>query len=387
MNGVDPRAAEALENIVYIGLPGAFGREVGQFRPDPAIPLPVETGGAGASFDPRSLTGEALVAGMLRVLAWNPGHEHAAYYRAFVRAVKPELLAVLSEAGVLKARSHAWDVAEEIFLALAGLYPEAPEPLLDLAVLYEDRAESLIAAEEEELAEKFNELAFERYKTLLSMEPPFPEAFLNAGFFFLRRKNWEKAASLLETYSHIGPEGERRDRALAVVKSLRDRGYLDELFKEAYDFIRLGKEGEGLAKAELFLEKNPLVWNAWFLKGWALRRLMRWDEARQSFEKALALGADAASGDQAEEPMPAGDVYNELAICLLELDRLDEARRALEKALAKEPENVKIITNLGVVAFKQGRRSEAAGFFRTALEIEPEDRAAASWLANAEGED
>ena len=386
MSGVDPRAAEALENIVFIGLPSAFNKEIGQFRPDPAIALPIETGGAGAAFDPRSLTGEALVAGMLRILAWDPGHEHAAYYRAFVRAVKPELLAVLSEAGVLKARSHAWDVAEEIFLALAGLYPEAPEPLLDLAVLYEDRAESLGAAEEEEEAERFNEMAFERYKTLLSMEPPFPEGFLNAGFFFLRRKNWEKAASLLETYSRIGPEGERRDRALAVVKSLRDRGYLDELFKEAYDFIRLGKEKEGLEKAELFLGKNPLVWNAWFLKGWALRRLSRWDEGRQAFEKALALGADGASGDQDEEPMPAGDVYNELAICLLELDRLDEARKALEKALVKEPENVKIITNLGVVAFKQGRRSEAQGFFRTALEIEPEDRAAASWLANAEGE-
>jgi len=383
MHIVDPRGAEALENLVYIALPEAFDKVMGAFKPDPSIPLPVETAGAGAGFDPRELSGEAIVAGMLRLLAWDPENEHAAYYRDFVRAVKPELLAVLSEAGVLKARSRAWDVAEEIFLALAGLYPEAPEPLIDLAVLYEDQAESLLGAGKEEEAERLNEMAFERYKTLLGMEPPFSEAFLNAGFFFLRRKNWERAASLLETYTRIGPEGERRDKAAAVVKSLTERGYLDEIFKEAYDFIRLGKEAEGLAKAELFIQKNPHVWNAWFLKGWALRRLTRWEEARAAFEQALELGADRQESDEA---MPAGDVYNELAICLLELNRVDEAKRALEKALSREPENVKIITNLGVVAFRSGRRDEAVGFFKTALEIEPDDRAAASWLAQAEGE-
>ena len=379
---VDPRAAQALENLVYVSLPEAFDREIGSFKPDSAIPLPVET--AGNTFDPRNLSAEAIVAGMLRVLAWSPENEHADYYRAFVRAVKPDLLNVLTEAGILKARSRAWDVAEEIFLALIGLYPEVPEPLLDLAVLYEDRAESLGSAGDEEGAERHTELAFDRYKELLSREPPFPEAFLNAGFFFLRSKNWEKAASLLETYVRIGAPGEKRDKAEAVVKNLRDRGYLDELFKEAYDFIRLGKEAEGLEKAERFLAENPRVWNAWFLKGWALRRLSRWDEARLAFERALELGVESDARSQGEEGMPLGDVYNELSICLLELDRVDEARGALEKALTREPENVKIITNLGVVAFRQGKRSEAAGFFRTALEIEPEDKTAASWLSKVE---
>ena len=75
------------------------------------------------------------------------------------------------------------------------------------------------------------------------------------------------------------------------------------------------------------------------------------------------------------------DALNELSICLLELGRIVEARRALEKALRVEPENVKIISNLGAIALRQGRRSEAAGFFRTALEIDPDDPAAKNWLA------
>ncbi|MEI6877001.1 MAG: tetratricopeptide repeat protein, partial [Spirochaetota bacterium] len=147
---------------------------------------------------------------------------------------------------------------------------------------------------------------------------------------------------------------------------------MDNLFKEAYDFIRLGREDEGLAKARLFLQKNPTVWNAWFLTGWALRRLTKWDEARIAFERALELGAEGT------------DVRNELSICLLELGRVGEARRELEKALNEEPENVKIITNLGAIALRQGRPDEAACFFRTALEIESGDLAATRWLAEVE---
>ncbi len=368
------RRDEALGRLVYIELPKAFNREIGAFKPDPSIPLPVETAGIVDNFDPRAITGEAIVAGMMRILAWDPDNLNAAYYRGFVRAVKPELLSLLSEAGVLKARSKAWDVAEEIFLALAGIYPEAPEPLVDLAILYEDHAESLAAAGDEEGAEFLDSLAFERHKALLALEPSFPEAYFNAGFFFLRRRNYERAASLLETYVQIGPEGERRVRASEVLSSLRDQGYLDELFKEAYDFIKLGRESEGLEKASLFLARNPRIWNAWFLKGWALRRLSRWAEGRDAFERAIELGAEGT------------DVFNELSICLLELGCVDEARSALEKALVREPENTKIITNLGAVAVRQGRSAEAEGFFRTALEIEPEDRAAAAWLLRLEAE-
>ena len=52
-----------------------------------------------------------------------------------MKAVKPDILAELSEAGIVKARNKDWEIAEEIFKALSGLYPDAPEPLIDLAVM------------------------------------------------------------------------------------------------------------------------------------------------------------------------------------------------------------------------------------------------------------
>jgi Tfp pilus assembly protein PilF len=65
----------------------------------------------------------------------------------------------------------------------------------------------------------------------------------------------------------------------------------------------------------------------------------------------------------------------------MELGDYRAARRELETALREDPENVKIISNLGVLAKKQGDDEEAAGFFRAVLELEPEDPIAREYLA------
>jgi Flp pilus assembly protein TadD len=64
----------------------------------------------------------------------------------------------------------------------------------------------------------------------------------------------------------------------------------------------------------------------------------------------------------------------------MEMRDFKGARKELEAALRKEPENVKIISNLGVLAMKNGDDDEAAAFFRTVLELEPEDPLAAAYL-------
>jgi Flp pilus assembly protein TadD len=56
------------------------------------------------------------------------------------------------------------------------------------------------------------------------------------------------------------------------------------------------------------------------------------------------------------------------------------ARRELERALTNDPENVKIISNLGVLALKNNEKEKAAAFFRTVLEIDSSDPVAKSYL-------
>jgi Flp pilus assembly protein TadD len=69
-----------------------------------------------------------------------------------------------------------------------------------------------------------------------------------------------------------------------------------------------------------------------------------------------------------------------MAICLMDLGDFSGAGKELEAALRKDPENVKIISNLGVLAGKAGDRQKAAAFFRTVLELAPDDPIARAWL-------
>lgn len=366
------RSERALSSVLFVRLPEEALRQFGFGELEATIPLPVQMQGKIVKFDPASVTVESIMAGILRVLAWKPEDPHADRYRVLVKALRPELAAELADAGLAKAQARDWDLAEEILLALAGLYPEAPEPLLDLALLREDHARLLREESQDERAEEEEELAEESYRRLLAQEPPFSPAYYHAAFFYLRIKDYDRAVSLFTSYVGLGDDEEKLAKAKEALAKLGELGYLDSAFKEAYDFIQMGQEEKGLERARDFVGQNPSLWNGWFLVGWASRRLGRWEEAAQAFEKATALGSQEC------------DTFNELALCQMELGRLPEARRSLERALSLEPENVKIIVNLGALALRMGKRGEALGFFRSALEIDPDDSLAADWLRRAE---
>jgi len=372
------KAEKALSSVVYIRLSGdalqSLTRSLGPLGLDSDIPIPVQLPGPITRFDASLVSEESIITGILRVLAWQPGNTNAAYYRNLVRKLRPELLADLSDAAISKAQDKEWLVAEEILLALAGLYPEKPEPLLDLALMHEQHAQLYTEESKESLAEQEDEYAFQCYKILLSFEPPFVPVYYHAAFFYIRKREFDKAASLLNSFIKLSDDEEKVRRSADILKKLEDLGYLDTTFKESFDFIQMGEAEKGLAKAREFVGKYPSVWNGWFLVGWASRKLERWQEGVDAFAEAVRLGSAET------------DTYNEMAICQSELGDLDGAAVSLRKALALEPENVKIIANLGALSYRQGRKEEAAGFFRTALVIDPDDELAKDWLAKIEKE-
>jgi tetratricopeptide (TPR) repeat protein len=365
---VKERAEAALSSVLYVQFPAKALDAWGLHDIPSETPIPVQLPGPIVKFDISMVSVESIIAGILRTLAWNPDNRHAGVYRQLATALRPGLIAELSDTGVSKALERDWDVAEEIFLALTGLYPEAPEPLLDLALLREEHAKLFREEADEKRAEEEDELAHSCYKRLLSLEPPFAPAYFHAALFFMRIRSFDRAMSLLTSYIGLGDDEEKIDKAKHIRSKLQELGYLDTTFKEAYDFIRLGDEEKGLERALQFVEKYPSVWNGWFLVGWAKRRLGSWKEAAEAFEQAISLGSKES------------DSYNELAICQMELGDYASARKNLERALAIEPENIKIIVNLGALAFKVGKRGEALGFFRSALEIDPDDGLARDWV-------
>ena len=362
--------ASRLSSIGYVSIAKTTERQIGDFTLDPAILLPIEIPEGKSSLNTGELSWEAIVAGALKVLAWDPANAHADYYRRFVVAVRPGIKDEFTHLGIMKARNGEADIAIEIFRAMEGLFPEDAVTLMNLALTYEERSRQLEKLENEALAEEYRGYAFETYKRALAADPSEPTIHYNVAFFYLHQRSFEKAREHLEVFARGGSNEKRVQEARRIIREIDAQRLVDGLFQKAYDAIRMGREEEGVAHITEFLATRPDVSNAWFLLGWGKRRLKWYAEGRDAFLKALEYGA------------PHADLLNELAICLMELGELSEGEQRLREALLLEPENTKVISNLGVIALKKGNREDARGFFQTVQEMDPDDPIARKYLEN-----
>jgi len=374
-----------LDTVYFINFDENTQLSSGAMHIDPTIPLPVQKKEKDdpGSFNMKELSEEQILAGLLTIMAYDPDNKHIQYYRSLLKNARPEIKKELTEAAILKAKNEDFDLAEEIFASLRGFDPEDMVNTLNTALFFDQRADSYRRSGLFEDADAYDADAANYYRTALDAEPALPDAFFNAAFFYLKKHNYREAKSCFETYlaltcdlkdEDIGENGiYKKNRAQEMLDEINNRNMEDDHFIAAHDLINQGKEAEALDEIRKFLEKNPNVWNAWFMLGWALRRMGRFADAQQAFEKTLTV-----EGGQT------ADTYNELSICYMEQNDTDKARMVLEKALALEPENTKIISNLGYLALKEGNTSEACAYFQTVLEYDPNDKIALAELARLE---
>lgn len=358
---------KALANITYITIPAHLGRKIEGFQIDTAKSLPVEL--ADGTADLTNLSWEMIVSGMLKVIAFDRNNKDIDYYRDFVFALRPNIYEELTNTGIIKAEQKDWNLAEEILLAAEGLNEGLTRSTVNLAILYENMAQDYLNKNQHEMALELKQKAKKYYSAALSSSTPLPDAFFNAAFFYLRDNDFQKAKPLLETFLEISRDESKSKAAKIALDNFEKQGLLDNLFKEAYDFIIMGNEDKSLEKIELFLKEYPQVWNAWFIKGWALRRKELYSDAKIAFAAALKFGGQSNV-----------DTLNEMAICHLELEEFDQCQQYLMQALNVDPESVKIISNLGVLALRRGNKEEAKNYFQIVLELEPDDPVALRYL-------
>ncbi|MBQ5877865.1 MAG: tetratricopeptide repeat protein [Treponema sp.] len=381
MNPTNP-----LESVYFISLPENFDLNSATFQIDKTIPLPVQKKDTEETLKLEDITQEQILAGILTILAYDKHNKNLDYYRSIIKQVRPDIKKEMTEAAIMKAKNEDWDIAEELFMVLKGLDPEDSITTLNTALFFDQRAESYRQAELNEDADAYDNDALLHYKEAMNAEPAIPDAFFNAGFFYLKQHSFREAKDCFETYlaltcdsndEELGENGiYKKERAQEILNHINNDNMDDEAFKRAYKLISSGQEEKGLEEIRTFIQKNPNVWNAWFLLGWGLRRIGRWADAEQAFNQSLSCGGENNC-----------DTYNELAICLMEQGKTKEAKKSLQKALSINPENVKIISNLGYLSLKEGNIDDARKYFTIVLEYSPNDKIALSELAKLETEE
>jgi len=389
--------------VIFLGVPKTLsffpGGKKGAssaFKLDPSIHIPLELESADEQAKAGSgqeaagdlldnISAEKIISGMLRVISapleFDIPPEWADYYKSFVLTVKPEIYHEFTAASIVKAKNGEFDMALEISAVLEGLFPGSQGILLNKALILEKRARALEKTGGN--AAKENAETLEAYERVLAGEPVLPDALFNAGFFFTRLGEYKRAKDCFSGYVSKGSEPEtlseipfelpeeKLKQAKKIIADINSQALDDSDFIEAYNNVNTGNDEEALSGIRDFLQKHPKAWNGWFVLGWALRKLGRFADSLEALKKAAELGGKSS------------DLRNETAICLMELGELKAAQKELEKALRENPTDIKIISNMGVLAMKAGDREKAASYFRYILELDPNDPLAKSFLGES----
>lgn len=349
----------ALKNLVFISLPPNMERDIGSFHIDSSVEIPVQLPEGKKTIDSSiEISIELIVSGMLKILAYQPEHRHASYYREFVLNVQPDAVEELNLAAIAQEQKQNFDFAEELFLAVCHLSKQSAA-YINLATLYNRRA-ALDTGKGTEY-DFYVQKALDTLKQGVEAVGEDAPLLSELGFFHLYQGNVELAKEYLDKYLAIAPEDEKSKHISKIMQDIDLKLNDDRTLMQAYDEIQLNKEEAALALLDVYLGHNPKVWNAWFLKGWALRRLGEYLEA----EKALVSALSYTEGSS--------DIYNELALCGLETGKRELAKTYLNTAVDLDPENITLLSNLAYLHLQDWQWDEAREFLELARIIDGKD--------------
>ncbi|WP_241766549.1 tetratricopeptide repeat protein [Borrelia coriaceae] len=356
-----------LKNIVYISLPEDFTNQIRDFTFDPKILLPVEVGDV-QYFSQDELNFEAVMSAILKISAYDQGNVNLPYYKKLLLALNPNVVNMLIHVGLTKIDEGDYNLALEIFLALKGIDNDNEILLFNLALLYERMAENFLRVDQSMNAFTSNQNALEIYEKLLKFKSPNENVFANAGFFFVKQRKLDRAQELFAHYLKISNNLRLKKKVSEILNVIGVHKSLSLKLERIYELIILSKEDKAISELVKLLECHEDSWNAWFLLGWGYRRKGFYSEAKDAFLKVLSLDAKNV------------DAMNELAICLMELLEFDDSLKFLHNALNIEPDNIKIISNLGILYLKMGYKKEAEEYFKIVLEYDSSDPIALKYL-------
>ena len=330
------------------------------FRLDSSILLPVQLQAGSARLTEKDISLESIVSGMLTVIAYDENNSNASYYKDFVLTVDPTLPDKLLKAAIAKEEQKDYEFSEELFLAVYHLLPQSAS-CINLATLYSYMAVDARDRGDEEKEDEYLLSAKHTLKDGLRRFGEEPDILAEISSYEAFTGNLEEAKDYLERYMAVAEEGEKKQEMKKLLSRIELQLENDEEIKEAYDFIMLDDNEKAIEAASRFIAKNPKVWNGYFLRGWALRKAARFEEARNDLMKCLELGERSA------------DIYNELSIDELEVGDRELAKTYLETAADLDPENLTVASNLSYLYLQDNQFDEAREYLEKARYLSGSD--------------
>lgn len=349
-----------LEDIVFISMEGKKDFQIGSFqvREDIALPVYIKDN---KKFSIESLTPENIVTGMIKVLIEDSDNENIDYYREFIFTVQPDIEVRLTSTAYEAEKNHHYDDALNVYKVLYSLKSDSLDHNLNIAICYDEYSQYLFSQGMNSEAEKLEDQSYQFFKKVEEFENKSDRAYYYLGRFYLARENYEKAIEFFNEFVKITDDSTRKEEVINFLKNIKDDGVTDEDYQNAVWLIQSDKEDEALNYINKFNEKYPNSWNAYFIKGWALRKMDKFPEAIAQFNEALKYNLESP------------DIYNELGLCYMSLEIYYKSRLNFSKALRKKPDDLSIIYNLAICSYKEGNIGEALKYCKVILEFNPKD--------------
>ncbi|MCK4796733.1 MAG: tetratricopeptide repeat protein [Spirochaetes bacterium] len=349
-----------LNDVVFISMEGKTNFKIGDFlvREDISLPVYVKEG---EKFSIDYITPENVITGMIKVLSDNSENENIDYYRDFIFTVQPDIEARLSHVAYEAEKNHHYDEALEIYRILYFLKPDSIEQNLNIAICYDEFSKYLFSQGRDKEANKFEEQAYHFFKILDGFENKTDRVYYYLGRFYVSHENYEKAVEYFRQFIDITNDIEKKEEVIQLLEDIIDKGVTDEDYQTALELIHADKAIDAIGYIDRFAKKYPKSWNAYYVKGWAFKKMEKYQDAIELFEKALKLNPDSS------------DIYNELGLCYLSLKVFHKSELNFFRALKKSPDDIAIISNLALCSFKKGNKQEALKYCDVILEFNPKD--------------
>lgn len=344
-----------LKDIRFITLPE--DRKMGDTVISASIPLPVQfTEGQKAE----DITFNSIVAGLIKVVAYERENKNFEYYRNLLLELQPEVVKELSVAAISKSNKKDYEFATELMLAVKNL-SDAPESYVNLAVLYAQMTVDLHKKNDNVQADMYDDKILEVLLQCINKHPKYAPAYSEISAFHMRHGNVEDARDYLSKYVDLEEDLKKKAEAKNTLEGMNKMLSSKDQIMYAYDKMMMGCADEAVDCMNKYIASNDSSWEAFFIRGWAKRTLEDFHGAQIDLLESLRI-----DGKNAE-------VYNELSICARESGNVELAKSYLQIAVDLDGNDTVYLTNLAFLHLSDDQFEEARELLERARLVDSED--------------